>query len=52
MQLSQLTQDEWDFANWLLNIGHNRNINSNGTIPFDIDMRVPDPDAFNKPYLS
>jgi len=30
------------FADWLLDIGHGRNIDINGTIPFDAEMRIHD----------
>lgn len=42
MRLEQSTIEERRFANWLLDVGHGTNIDSNGTIPFDIEMRVPD----------
>lgn len=42
MRLAQSTLDEQDFANWLLDVGHGRNIDADGTIAFDPDMRVLD----------
>jgi hypothetical protein len=45
MRLAQSTVDEQDFANWLLDVGHGRNIDCDGMIPFDSDMRAPDSDA-------
>ncbi len=42
MRLSWSTPEEIDFAKWLLDVGHGRNISTNGIIPFDIDMQVPD----------
>jgi len=42
MRLSHSTMKEHLFANWLLDIGHDRNIDNNGTIPFDGEMRVHD----------
>jgi hypothetical protein len=45
MRLAQSTLDEQDFANWLLDVGHGRNIDPDGTIAFDPDMRVPDSDT-------
>jgi ATP-dependent DNA helicase PIF1 len=45
MRLSQSTADELGFANWLLDVGHGRNMDREGTIPFDPVMHVPDLDA-------
>lgn len=42
MRLSQSSLHEQQFAHWLLDIGHGQNIDENGTIAFDNDMRVPD----------
>ena len=42
LRLSRSTTDELRFADWLLDVGHGKNIDVNGTIPFDTDMRVPD----------
>jgi hypothetical protein len=51
MRLAQSTLDEQDFATWLLDVGHGRNIDSDGTIAFDPDMHVPDSDTLiNKIY--
>ena len=51
MRLAQSTQDEQDFANWLLDVGHGKNINRDGTILFDPDMRVPDTESLINPTL-
>jgi hypothetical protein len=45
MWLAQLTLDEQDFANWLLDIGHSRNIDTDGAITFDLDMHDLDFDT-------
>ena len=45
MRLSQSTDDERRFASWLLDVGHGTNMDHNGTVPFDIEMRVPDCDT-------
>jgi len=45
MRLSHSTDDKRGFANWLLDIGHGTNMDSNGTVPFNIDMCVPDCDT-------
>ena len=45
MRLSQSTTDERRFADWLLDVGHGRTIDRDGTIPFDDGMRVPDADT-------
>ena len=45
MRLAQSTQDEQDFAKWLLDVGHGKNIDQDSTIPFDPDMHVPDSEA-------
>ena len=42
MRLSHSTMEERLFADWLLDVGHGRNIDINGTIPFDAEMRVHD----------
>lgn len=42
MRLCRSTEDERLFATWLLDVGHGTNIDKNGTVPFDKDMRVPD----------
>ena len=45
MCLSQSTHDKHNFTNWLLNVGHGKNIDSDGTIAFDADMRVLNADT-------
>ena len=45
MRLHQSTMEERRFADWLLAVGHGETIDSEGTIPFDEDMRVPNTDA-------
>ena len=45
MRLSQSTEDEQRFATWLLDVGHGTNLDDNGTIPFDNNMRVHDCEA-------
>ena len=45
MRLTQSTLDEQDFANWLLDVGHGRKIDMEGSIAFDPDMRVSDSDT-------
>jgi len=45
MCLTQSTLDEQDFANWLIDIGHDRNINPDGTIEFDLNIHVSNSDA-------
>ena len=45
MRLAQSTAEERQFATWLLDVGHGTNIDPDGTIPFDVDMRVPDPET-------
>src|SRR6266566_925476 len=53
MHLAQLTLDKQDFANWLIDIGHGRNIDSDGTIMFDLDMCIPNSNALiNYIYLN
>jgi hypothetical protein len=45
MRLAQSTVDELDFANWLLDVGHGKNIGIDGTIAFNPEMRVPNSEA-------
>ena len=45
MRLSHSTPDEQRFANWLINVGHGTNLDMNRTIPFNVEMRVPDPSS-------
>ena len=53
MQLAQSTLDKYDFASWLLDVGHDRNINSDETVAFDADMYVDDSNALiNHVYLN
>ena len=40
MCLSQSPTDERHFADWLLDVGHGRTIEHDGTIPFDVDMLI------------
>ena len=44
MRLTQSTPDEQHFTNWLLDVGHGRNIDADGTIAFNPDMQVSDSD--------
>ena len=44
MWLTQSTPDEQHFANWLLDVGHGRNIDADSTIAFNPDMQVSDSD--------
>ena len=45
MRLSHLTDNKQHFAQWLLEVGHDTNLDTNRTIPFDINMRVDDSDT-------
>lgn len=45
MRLAQSASDEQDFADWLLDVGHGRGIDADGTISFDQRMRVSDSNA-------
>ena len=45
MRLPLSTINERRFANWLLQIGHGTNIDYEGAIAFDDNMRVPDCDS-------
>lgn len=45
MRLAGSTVNELDFANWLLDVSHGKNINADGNIAFNPEMRVPDSKA-------
>ena len=45
MRLAQSTLDEQDFAKWLLDVGHGKDIDQDGAIPLDPNMRVPDSES-------
>ena len=45
MRLAQSSVDELKFANWLLDVGHGRNIDMDRTIAFNPEMRVPNSEA-------
>jgi len=45
LRLSRSTTDKLHFADWLLDVGHGKDIDVKGTIPFDTNMHVPDPET-------
>ena len=44
-RLLQSSEDEQQFANWLLAVSHSTNSDRDGFVPFDVNMRVPDANA-------